>query len=673
MNELSYLFESSIKCYAKNFSVSLQNFTSLNSFDAIIESIVKNIVDYGSTYALNNVNNDAEMRNKFKSLGFDCYEQGMPLPLVFDLADGIKNNIFKTLLIKDSTCALFENISDFFDIMTNCVARGYLYRSADEFTDFNLYLITTFRITYYYTSLLSFMNKINEAVKLDDVTLLPDLDAVTSDLSILMSQPQMNLFLGDELADSELWTAFENMFKTAGTLAYFLKKNDYRKLYVIYQTLYEKADLFQRKMSEVFSIFSENIEWRFRCFVRKNVEDMLPVVVSIINVNNLKSINRIFSKDAGHRIIDSIQQIIDRLTASAKDNIVYVKTPKDEFRICFVDLSMKKVNDFLKMLKTKIETMSIVHKEAELPFYLSFGTVYFDGINNFEELDYEKLFTYVVDRAKRSKKNESLLEGNNVRAVVDQITSDNLNVLKLQNMFLNKSVTTFFQPIKRLEDGEISSVEALARFTDETGIHSVGGYIDLLVELDAVIELDMLVLEHILENAEKIKSIADTVFINVSALSLASDEFIDLMKLFISEMSVKNLNPVFEITEQTILTNVDLIENLYAQFKVFFALDDFGTGFSSLRMVVKLAERGLLKYLKIDGSLIKDLGKSEKARMVVDSIRYMADNLSIETIAEFVEDEGLLDKSKELGINYAQGYFISKPVTLDELISRKFI
>ena len=87
------------------------------------------------------------------------------------------------------------------------------------------------------------------------------------------------------------------------------------------------------------------------------------------------------------------------------------------------------------------------------------------------------------------------------------------------------------------------------------------------------------------------------------------------------------------------------------------AIDDFGSGYSNFSYLTKLSA----DYIKIDGSLIKDIDVDKTALVVVETIVQFAKKLNIKTIAEYVHSSIIMDKVKELGIDYSQGFYIDEP------------
>jgi Amt family ammonium transporter len=96
-----------------------------------------------------------------------------------------------------------------------------------------------------------------------------------------------------------------------------------------------------------------------------------------------------------------------------------------------------------------------------------------------------------------------------------------------------------------------------------------------------------------------------------------------------------------------------------------FALDDFGSGFSSFGYLKDMP----VDYLKIDGSFVKDMDSSSVDRAMVEAINNLGHVMGIRTIAEFVHNQSIIDNLKELRVDYAQGYELSRPKPLKKLFS----
>jgi EAL domain-containing protein (putative c-di-GMP-specific phosphodiesterase class I) len=151
--------------------------------------------------------------------------------------------------------------------------------------------------------------------------------------------------------------------------------------------------------------------------------------------------------------------------------------------------------------------------------------------------------------------------------------------------------------------------------------------------------------------------------VNLSGASINETGFIEFLR---EQFAIHRIPPqiiCFEITETVAISNLNTARQLMQEFKGMgcqFALDDFGSGMSSFTYLKTLP----VDYLKIDGSFVKDVVTDSVAEAIVGSINSIAQEMGLQTIAEFVASEAILAKISALGINYAQGYSIDKPSQL---------
>jgi EAL domain-containing protein (putative c-di-GMP-specific phosphodiesterase class I) len=148
--------------------------------------------------------------------------------------------------------------------------------------------------------------------------------------------------------------------------------------------------------------------------------------------------------------------------------------------------------------------------------------------------------------------------------------------------------------------------------------------------------------------------------INLSAVSLGDDGFFDFVTAELAESGVPPGKLCFEITETAAIENLAQAQRLMARLAglgVRFALDDFGTGMSSYGYLKELP----VSFLKIDGKFIKDIVTDSLDRAMVESINQVGHVMGIETVAEGVANAAVVERLKALGVDYAQGNWISPP------------
>ncbi|WP_052055631.1 EAL domain-containing protein [Myxosarcina sp. GI1] len=169
------------------------------------------------------------------------------------------------------------------------------------------------------------------------------------------------------------------------------------------------------------------------------------------------------------------------------------------------------------------------------------------------------------------------------------------------------------------------------------------------------------------QHLSKTKKLSQTIFtINISGVSINNPQFLNFIK---DEFSRSRFSPqiCFEITETSAIANLAKATQFINELKTIgccFALDDFGRGMSSLYYLKNLP----VDYLKIDGSFIKNLDRDRVNYVMIESFNRIGHAMGIKTIVEFVEDSLILTKLEAIGIDYAQGYGISRPQSIDLLM-----
>jgi len=214
-------------------------------------------------------------------------------------------------------------------------------------------------------------------------------------------------------------------------------------------------------------------------------------------------------------------------------------------------------------------------------------------------------------------------------------------------------VAPFKQKILDIKEGSAHAYEVLFRLGLENTIVpcSIERIIFYVKKFGSLEDLELTILEKALERAN-----GDMLFFNVSP-----DNFNERFLLKATELvKMHNGKVVFEITESAPLEDLNHVEKLMMQFKndyVKFAIDDFGSGYTSFSYLEHLP----VDYIKIDGHYIRNLPHSQKALSIVNVFIQSANALGIKTVAEHVENETVFTIVKELGFDYAQGFYIEKP------------
>jgi EAL domain-containing protein (putative c-di-GMP-specific phosphodiesterase class I) len=151
--------------------------------------------------------------------------------------------------------------------------------------------------------------------------------------------------------------------------------------------------------------------------------------------------------------------------------------------------------------------------------------------------------------------------------------------------------------------------------------------------------------------------------INIDLGDIKNEEMVKKLEYYVDKVKKP---VVFEILENDSMTDYSIFGKFVEKFRkkgVLFAIDDFGSGFSNYKEIISLKPN----YVKLDGSLIKDILDNKDNLLLVYSITSLASMLKIKTTAEFVENGEIFEKLKALGVDEFQGYYFAKPTPLDEL------
>ncbi len=231
----------------------------------------------------------------------------------------------------------------------------------------------------------------------------------------------------------------------------------------------------------------------------------------------------------------------------------------------------------------------------------------------------------------------------------------------------------YVQSIMPLDNTADKHYEILLRLVDEKGrlnlpqaFFPAAGRYNLLPQLDHwVIQKAFSLLA---EHPAFLKQIG-FISINLSGQSLANEDFLGFV---IEQIEINKIPPdniCFEITETEVISNLSIAIEFISRLREIgcrFALDDFGSGLSSFGYLKNLP----VDYLKIDGMFVKDIVDDPIDRAMVKSINEIGQVMGMQTIAEFVENNEVKGMLREIGVNYAQGLGIGKPMSFDELLSR---
>lgn len=409
--------------------------------------------------------------------------------------------------------------------------------------------------------------------------------------------------------------------------------------------------------------FQEKIHLAIEDAHRSNLFSM----VCFMDLDRFKVVNDTCGHSAGDDLLVELSQIISSQIRSS-DSIA--RLGGDEFGLLLHDCNiesaqiiatniLKEVNQFQFICDGKIHTVGV-----------SIGLTYVDD-NTYSVKDVLSEADSACYWAKESGRHRFCVFQDNVVELTARREEINW-VERIKSALLENRFILYHQNYKTLNKDESAAqhqhLEILLRLISKSGgIVSPNQFLPAAERYDLIKEVDQWVINKVFSEFKNIQSMySDSeimVNINLSGASINSVELFDFINKKSNQYNIKTTSICFEITETVAVRNLrSAIEfiNKCKKLGFKFALDDFGTGASSFSYLKNLP----VDYLKIDGSFVSDIEHDSVDKTMVQAINQIGHLLGKKTIAEFAENQAIIDILEELGIDFAQGYGVCKPVPL---------
>lgn len=429
---------------------------------------------------------------------------------------------------------------------------------------------------------------------------------------------------------------------------YVLKPIDIAKLLqamsqsIIY---YELKELFVDKLT--------NLPNRNR--LKKDLNQTDDVLMAFFDIDGFLTLNDLFGEEIGDGILVELSYKLKE-HFPANEYSVY-KLDVDKFVVVAVN-SGKSVEEFYKYTKSfisKIENQSFLVNENEIDINLTVGVSHANGALAYKYA--QRTITYA-----RTKLRKIIIYNDSFN--IHQSFENNIKWLKqLKNGFKENKFQAYFQPIVDTQTKEIYKYEALIRYIDENG-NEVGPY--NFLDIAKKTKQYPNIIKVILKDALKlIKEKNKKVSINISYADISNKNTTKYIYDFLTAQSIEHTKLLsFEILESEEIVDFEEVSRFISEVKKFECLvgiDDFGAGYSNFHLLSKLK----ISFIKIDGSLIQNIHNSKDLEIIVRTISNIAKEFNVKTVAEFVANEEIYNKVKELNIDYSQGFYFDKPISYD--------
>jgi diguanylate cyclase (GGDEF)-like protein/PAS domain S-box-containing protein len=413
----------------------------------------------------------------------------------------------------------------------------------------------------------------------------------------------------------------------------------------------------------------QEFEQRLKRAISSSKRDLTEHALCFLDLDQFKTVNDTCGHVAGDEML---RQIGTLLSTNVRSRDTLARLGGDEFALLMEHCGIEQAHQACEQLISLLEHFRFHWEEHVFTVGVSIGLSIIDqhiqdnteAMNNVDMACYaaknngrNQVKVHIEDHARLQKRRGEIQWNSEISHALD-----------------NDRLLLYAQPIVALsEDASCVGYEVLLRLqmTDGT-IVPPGAFLPAAERYHSATRIDRWVFNHTLhwmnQHQDELAHIS-SISINLSGQSLNDEAMIDYIIHEFEHGDIPAGKIKFEITETAAIANLHdatLFIKTLREFGCRFALDDFGSGLSSFAYLKNLK----VDTLKIDGMFVKDMLTDTLDYEMVKSINEIGHVMGLETVAEFVESEEILDKLKEIGVDYAQGYSLGKPVSIDEILKK---
>lgn len=393
--------------------------------------------------------------------------------------------------------------------------------------------------------------------------------------------------------------------------------------------------------------------------VEKAKAEHVPLHVALIDIDSFKRINDSLGLVYGDELIMLFGQYLssfnsERITVGRFGTDVFVVSVYDPDK----DINIESI---VAKIRNRLKKPFILSNKDEIYLSVTVGVAVFpdSAKNGLGVLQNAEICVYAAKDSDREKIH--YFDTNMMKKFLEGFEVEK----RLQDAIVMQNFELFFQPQYNIGTGQLRGCEALIRWREHDGSYiSPMKFIPLAEKSGGIIPIGQWVIKTAVSKLEEWRrkyNYNGIMSINISAIQLKKDSFVDDLLKFLRSSDIDPENLEIEITESVLIEKTsEIIEKVskLRQFGLKIALDDFGTGYSSLSYLRSLP----ISTLKIDKSFIDTVISDDTTGIITESVVNMVKKLGLETIAEGVEEEGQMEFLKKINCDNIQGFLLGKPM-----------
>ncbi|MFC0337911.1 PAS domain S-box-containing protein/diguanylate cyclase (GGDEF) domain-containing protein [Kushneria avicenniae] len=408
-----------------------------------------------------------------------------------------------------------------------------------------------------------------------------------------------------------------------------------------------------------------------RRYFEQEVENIISqgggsaAVLVVLNLDHFKIINDSAGQLAGDALLIEIARLIEQHLGV---HDVLARLGSDEFAVLLHERDIEASAVWVDDVISTISALRFSWNGQIYEVSVSAGLIVVDG----DAEGFGALISHVnvaCYTSKRGGRNRATIYHSG-QEDIEQYHRDIFMAGGLREAIDNDRFTLFFQRIAPLQDEGSDYLEILVRMLGREGeIIAPGAFIPVAERYGIMAAVDRWVIKRALvRDGEQLAQVLNgrSLSINLSANSLNETDFLPWL---LDTMAASPLSPqalIFEITETALMNHLDMAREVIDTLRragCRVALDDFGSGLSSFSYLRNFE----VDIIKIDGGFIRHVNDNALDQVIVDAINQIAHRLGALTVAEFIEDAASQDRLTGMGVDYAQGYYIHRPMPLEDL------
>jgi diguanylate cyclase (GGDEF)-like protein/PAS domain S-box-containing protein len=386
-------------------------------------------------------------------------------------------------------------------------------------------------------------------------------------------------------------------------------------------------------------------------------------VLCYLDLDQFKVINDTCGHNAGDELL---RQIASLLEGQLRSRDTLARLGGDEFAVIMEHCRIEKAKELANKMRETIEGFRFCWRSRKFSVGVSIGVVPIRKEYTIE--DVLSLADSACYAAKEQGRNRIYICSEGDHTIADQVDSMQW-VASINEALETDRFSLYAQPIQACcaaDNGD--RYEILLRLQDGAETIRPAAFLPAAERFNLSMKIDHWVLDHVIEwfetHAGALERL-DLCSINLSALSLCDDAFLQHALACLRSSAIPPHKLCFEITETAAISNFAQAMNFIMEMKrigCHFALDDFGSGLSSFAYLKDLP----VDMVKIDGTFIRNIANNEIDLAMVKSICDIVGKMGKQTTAEYVENAETIDLLRTIGVDFVQGYQLGRPVPLEQ-------